>query len=85
MDFAFSFSSIEHNGLGRYGDALDPNGDLRDMELLSCVIRPGGPHANPDMLHCSTAGVAHERDKRHVCKDFSQRLQQPACMQVGQH
>lgn len=45
VDFAVSFSSIEHNGLGRYGDALDPNGDLRDVELLSCIIRPGGSHA----------------------------------------
>jgi len=42
MDFAFSYSSIEHNGLGRYGDPLDPNADLRDMAMLSCIVRPGG-------------------------------------------
>lgn len=42
VDFAFSYSSIEHNGLGRYGDPLDPNADLHDMEMLSCIIRPGG-------------------------------------------
>ena len=28
VDFVMSFSSIEHNGLGRYGDPLDPYGDL---------------------------------------------------------
>lgn len=28
-DFAISFSSIEHSGLGRYGDILDPIGDIR--------------------------------------------------------
>ena len=28
FDAVFSFSSIEHSGLGRYGDALNPWGDL---------------------------------------------------------
>ena len=41
-DFVFTYSSIEHNGLGRYGDPLDPAGDLSDVEMLSCVIKPGG-------------------------------------------
>jgi len=27
FDMVFSFSSIEHDGLGRYGDPLNPNGD----------------------------------------------------------
>ena len=42
VDFVFTYSSIEHNGLGRYGDPLDPAGDLKDVEILSCVIKPGG-------------------------------------------
>ena len=42
VDFIFTFSSLEHNGLGRYGDPLDPAGDLKDVEMLSCVIKPGG-------------------------------------------
>ena len=42
VDFVFSYSSIEHNGLGRYGDPLDATGDLKDVEMLSCVIKPGG-------------------------------------------
>lgn len=42
MDFAFSYSSLEHNGLGRYGDPLNPNADLQDVEMLTCIIRPGG-------------------------------------------
>jgi SAM-dependent methyltransferase len=33
---------IEHIGLGRYGDALDPEGDLRAMAELSRVLAPGG-------------------------------------------
>ena len=42
VDFVFTYSSIEHNGLGRYGDPLDSIGDLKDVEMLSCVIKPGG-------------------------------------------
>lgn len=31
---AISISSVEHSGLGRYGDELDPDGDLKAMEVL---------------------------------------------------
>ncbi|WP_461572268.1 DUF268 domain-containing protein [Sulfuricaulis sp.] len=33
---------IEHIGLGRYGDQLDPNGDLRAINELKRVLTPGG-------------------------------------------
>jgi SAM-dependent methyltransferase len=33
---------VEHCGLGRYGDPLDPDGDLKAMEELSRVLAPGG-------------------------------------------
>lgn len=33
---------IEHIGLGRYGDPLDPNGDLKAMAELKRVLAPGG-------------------------------------------
>jgi len=33
---------IEHIGLGRYGDPLDPNGDRKAMSELCRVIKPGG-------------------------------------------
>jgi len=33
---------IEHIGLGRYGDAIDPNGDLKAIEELKRVTAPGG-------------------------------------------
>lgn len=32
----------EHIGLGRYGDPLDPNGDLQAISELSRVLAPGG-------------------------------------------
>jgi hypothetical protein len=33
---------IEHIGLGRYGDPLDPDGDLKSMAELQRVLAPGG-------------------------------------------
>lgn len=33
---------VEHIGLGRYGDPLDPDGDLKAMRELQRVIAPGG-------------------------------------------
>eukprot|EP00933_Yihiella_yeosuensis_P026356 TRINITY_DN20442_c0_g1_i1.p1 TRINITY_DN20442_c0_g1~~TRINITY_DN20442_c0_g1_i1.p1 ORF type:complete len:423 (-),score=58.75 TRINITY_DN20442_c0_g1_i1:85-1353(-) len=40
FDCVASFSSIEHSGLGRYGDVLNPWGDLQTMAKLWCVTRP---------------------------------------------
>lgn len=42
FDTVVSFSSLEHSGLGRYGDALNPWGDLLAVTRAWCVTRPGG-------------------------------------------
>lgn len=42
FDVALSISSVEHAGLGRYGDPLDPDGDLAAMRDLRKYVRPGG-------------------------------------------
>ena len=34
FDAIITYSSIEHSGLGRYGDPLDPDGDKRSMESI---------------------------------------------------
>jgi SAM-dependent methyltransferase len=34
--------TVEHIGLGRYGDVLDPEGDLKAIKELKRVIKPGG-------------------------------------------
>ena len=34
FDFIINISSIEHDGLGRYGDPINPDGDLKTMERL---------------------------------------------------
>ena len=39
--FIFSFSSLEHSGLGRYGDPIDPYGDFREMQKSFCLLDDG--------------------------------------------
>ena len=41
-DVVISFSSIEHSGLGRYGDNLNPWGDLIAMAKAWCLTKPDG-------------------------------------------
>ena len=41
-DVIASFSSMEHAGLGRYGDPINPSGDLMVSAQLSCLLKPGG-------------------------------------------
>jgi len=42
FDAVFSYSSLEHDGLGRYGDPLNPEADLKRMEAIKDVLKPGG-------------------------------------------
>ena len=42
FDCAVSISSIEHSGLGRYGDPLDPDADFKAMDLYRRHVKPGG-------------------------------------------
>jgi SAM-dependent methyltransferase len=43
--------TIEHVGLGRYGDPLDPEGDLKAISELKRVLKPGG-----DLLFVTPVG-----------------------------
>ena len=42
FDFGMTFSSLEHDGLGRYGDVINPIGDLQSMAKMLSVVKPGG-------------------------------------------
>jgi SAM-dependent methyltransferase len=42
FDSCLSISSFEHDGLGRYGDPLNPNGDLEAMQNMKDVLKPEG-------------------------------------------
>jgi hypothetical protein len=41
-DVVISISSTEHDGLGRYGDPINPNADLESMDRFSKMLNPGG-------------------------------------------
>jgi len=41
-DFAISYSSFEHDGLGRYGDPLSPDGDFRAMNEAHKYLNKDG-------------------------------------------
>ncbi|CAD7970908.1 unnamed protein product [Amoebophrya sp. A120] len=42
FDLVVSDSSIEHSGLGRYGDAVNPYGDLITMAKAYCIVKDNG-------------------------------------------
>ena len=42
VDFIFSFSSLEHDGLGRYGDPINPFADLESVGRAWCMLKYGG-------------------------------------------
>lgn len=42
FDTVFSYSSLEHSGLGRYGDPISPYGDLEATAQVWCMVKPGG-------------------------------------------
>ena len=42
FDGVVTYSSLEHSGLGRYGDQLNPWGDLIAMSKAWCLTKTGG-------------------------------------------
>lgn len=42
FDLLLSISSVNHDGLGRYGDTLNPNGDLESMKNFQTMLNPNG-------------------------------------------
>ncbi|CAI5531777.1 unnamed protein product, partial [Closterium sp. Naga37s-1] len=42
FDVVASYSSLEHDGLGRYGDPLNPDGDRLRMMKIKGLLKPGG-------------------------------------------
>ena len=64
FDTVFTYSSIEHSGLGRYGDPLSPFGDLEASAQVWCMVKRGGhfilavPVSN-DRQQCSVLWNLH--------------------------
>lgn len=42
FDVITCISTVEHFGLGRYGDTEDPEGDIKDLAKLKGCLKPGG-------------------------------------------
>jgi len=40
FDVALSISGFDHDGLGRYGDPMRPDGDLAAMAVARCLLKP---------------------------------------------
>jgi hypothetical protein len=42
FDLILSISHTDHQGLGRYGESVDPDGDLKEMASFKQMLNPGG-------------------------------------------
>lgn len=62
---------VEHVGLGRYGDPLDPDGDLKAIAELKRVIAPGG-----DLLFVVPIGQAKLMYNAHRIYSYQQVMDQ---------
>ncbi len=60
--------AIEHFGLGRYGDPVDPKGHIKGFNNILRMLKPGGnlyisfPIANKNEVHFNAHRVFHPRD-----------------------
>ncbi len=59
--------TIEHIGLGRYGDKIDPAADLKSIEELKRVVKPGG-----DILFVTPVGKPRIEFNAHRIYSFEQ-------------
>ena len=55
-DWVATFSSLEHSGLGRYGDAPNPDGDKEALAQAWCMLKPGGYLVLGLPMTCSAQG-----------------------------
>jgi len=59
--------TIEHIGLGRYSDEIDPKGDIRAINELKRVLQPGG-----DLLFVTPVGRSRIEFNAHRIYSFEQ-------------
>jgi hypothetical protein len=59
--------TIEHVGLGRYGDEIDPAGDIKSINELKRVLKPGG-----DLLFVTPVGKPRIEFNAHRIYSFEQ-------------
>ena len=71
--------TIEHIGLGRYGDPIDPQGDLKAIKELVRVTKPGG-----DLLFVTPVGKQRIEFNAHRVYSFEQIIEYFAPLQLQQ-
>ena len=71
--------TIEHIGLGRYGDPLDPQGDLKAIEELKRVVQKGG-----DVLFVTPVGNPRIEFNAHRIFSYEQIVNYFAPLQLHQ-
>jgi SAM-dependent methyltransferase len=59
--------TVEHVGLGRYGDPIDPDGDLKAIKELIRVLQPGG-----NLLFVVPVGRPHIEYNAHRVYSYAQ-------------
>jgi hypothetical protein len=59
--------TVEHIGLGRYGDPLDPEGDLKAINELKRIVNVGG-----DLLFVTPVGVSRIEFNAHRVYSYEQ-------------
>jgi hypothetical protein len=59
--------TIEHIGLGRYGDEIDPQGDIKSINELKRVLKPGG-----DLLFVTPVGRSRIEFNAHRIYSYEQ-------------
>jgi len=72
FDMVVSFSSLEHDGLGRYHDPMSPGGDLQQLRNLYDLIKPGGLFVLevPLGLPGTTAGAAQDNIRLPLDREY---------------
>lgn len=75
-DVAISISTFEHDGLGRYGDPLDPDGDIKAMQLARTHVKSDGllflaVPTGPDCIAWNAHRIYGPKRLPLLCKDWS--------------
>lgn len=75
FDLVINMATTPHQGLGRYGDELDPNGDLKAMEEFRKMLTPEGHlvlalPVGPDQLVWNSHRVYGEKRLKMIMKGW---------------
>ena len=84
LDIADSISclhAIEHFGLGRYGDSIDPTGHIKGYKNIVRMLKPNGtlfisfPIGKDNQVHFNAHRVFHPKDIFNWIEDESLKLE----------